>query len=84
MTYSPSVIITYTIRHLKHSDKVRFFYALKGRGKQQGIIKDCKIIQLGKTVLLVKPEHEKAVKDFLSEWKCGYKILHCSIASKEL
>ena len=84
MSLAPMTILTYNTRHLKYSDKVRFFYALKGRGKHQGIIKEFKIFQLGKTVLLVKPEHEEKVRKFLQEWKCPSKFFHALMKEEEL
>lgn len=70
--YVPRVLFTYSTEHLLKKDKVRFFYALKGRGDSKGIVERCKIEHLGRTVLLV-PEHFAAeVDEFLKYWKCAY------------
>ena len=79
----PVTIVTYTTRHLLYKDKVRFFYALKGRGKQEGIITRCQIKQLGKTVLMLKPRFEKDVVSFLKEWKCAFQIIHAQVTDSE-
>ncbi len=65
-------IFTYSTEHLLQKDKVRFYYALKGRDGVSGIIARLKIEQLGKTVLLVDTEHENEVTEFLQYWKCEF------------
>ncbi|MDP6293300.1 MAG: hypothetical protein QF486_05820 [Candidatus Woesearchaeota archaeon] len=84
MKLTPMIIVTYDTKHLVYKDKVRFFYALKGRGGQPGIIKECGIVQLAKTVLLVRPKQEKKVKEFLKEWKCKSKMIHCLMRPNEI
>ena len=58
--YLVKIIFSYAISQLKIKDKVRFYYALKGRDGKSGIIKFYNIDQLGKTVLLVDKKHEPA------------------------
>ncbi len=67
-------IITYSLTHLAQKDKVRFYYALKGRDGKTGIIKTCQIKQLAKGVLQVAPKHVSQVIEFLQYWKCTHKI----------
>ena len=64
------VIFTYRIAHLKKKDKVRFYYALKGRDGKTGIVKKCSIFQLGRTVLMVSEKFEGEVSEFLEYWGC--------------
>ncbi len=71
--YSPKVIFMYSIGHLLKKDKVRFYYALKGRDGKSGIVKELKIEQLGRAVLLVPVKNEKEMDDFLKYWKCSFK-----------
>ena len=66
------VIFTYSTEHLAQKDKVRFYYALKGRDGVSGVIVSWKIEQLGKTVLLVDVAHEEDVTEFLQFWKCEF------------
>lgn len=66
------VIFTYSTEHLAQKDKVRFYYALKGRDGISGIIVAFNIEQLGKTVLLVDADREADVTEFLEFWKCEY------------
>lgn len=69
----PLLIFTYNTEHLPKKDKVRFYYALKGRDGKTGIVKRCKIEQLGRTVLLVPVQFSQDVNGFLQYWKCEYK-----------
>ncbi|MEK6849118.1 MAG: hypothetical protein AABY01_00960 [Nanoarchaeota archaeon] len=66
-----SVIFTYSIEHLSKTDKVRFYYALKGRDGKSGVVVAWNIEQLGRAVLLVSDAHEKNVREFLTFWKCN-------------
>ena len=66
-------LFTYSIKHLPHSDKVRFYYVLKGRNGKEGILKTYNIEQLAKTVLFVPNISVKDVDAFLALWKCPYK-----------
>jgi len=71
--YTPKLIFTYSIEHLLKKDKIRFYYALKGRDGKSGIVKKYKIEQLGRAVLLVNSRFENQVQEFLSLWKCKFK-----------
>jgi hypothetical protein len=71
--FIPRVIFTYSTEHLLKKDKVRFYYALKGRDGKTGIVKRCRIEQLGRTVLLVPEKFASDVDEFLRYWKCEYR-----------
>lgn len=71
--YSSKVIFTYSIEHLLKKDKIRFYYALKGRDGKTGVFKKYKIEQLGRAVLLVNIKFEKQVQEFLESWECKIK-----------
>jgi len=70
--YTARVIFTYSTEHLPKKDKVRFYYALKGRDGKTGIVKRCSIEHLGRAVLLVPEKHVAEVDEFLQYWKCEY------------
>jgi len=72
--YAEFAIVTYSLKHLAVKDKVRFYYALKGRSGKKGIVEEYKIEQLGRTVFLVKNEQLSKVKEFLQYWKCKAKV----------
>ena len=66
------LISTYSTKHLSNKDKVRFYYALKGRDGKSGLIKRLKIEYLGKTVLLVPARYEEDVQQFFQVWNLSY------------
>lgn len=68
--YTSSTIFTYSLEHLAKKDKIRFYYALKGRDGRSGIVQRCRIEQLGRAVLLVPSKYESHVAEFLAFWKC--------------
>ena len=74
--YSKKVIFTYSIEHLEKKDKIRFYYALKGRDGKSGIAKKCMINQLGRAVLLVPAKSEKEMTNFLEYWKCKFEKMN--------
>lgn len=67
------VLFTYSTKHLNKSDKVRFYYALKGRNNNPGVLKKYVYDHLAKTVLLVLKKNELPIEEFLNVWKCKYK-----------
>jgi hypothetical protein len=72
--YDSMVLFSYSTEHLLKKDKIRFYYALKGRDGKTGIVKACKIDQIGRAVLLVHDKFSDEVKDFLKLWKCKFEI----------
>lgn len=69
--YLDRVLFTYSLSHLTNSDKIRFYYALKGRDGKSGIVKEYHIQQLGRAVLLVPSPFEHDIESFLKLWKCS-------------
>ena len=71
--YSSMILFSYSTEHLLKKDKIRFYYALKGRDGSSGIVKSCRIDHLGRTVLLVPVKFAKEVEEFLELWKCRFR-----------
>lgn len=67
------VLFTYSTQHMSSSDKVRFHYSLKGRNKQQGLLKTVNGQHLGSTVLLIPKKQEQYVDEYFSVWNIPYK-----------
>ncbi len=66
------IIISYSIEHLPKTEKVKFFYALKGRNGKEGFIPKNNIKQLGRAVLLVPSESKFETFNFLKIWGCKF------------
>lgn len=77
------VLFTYSTKHMSSSDKVRFHYSLKGRNKQQGLLKTVDGKHLGSTVLLIPKEQEAYVDEYFAVWNIPYKK-HSIILQDEL
>ncbi len=65
-------LFSYSTRHLSKTDKIRFYYALKGRNGVSGFVARTKSQHIGKSVLLVPIEFEKDAIGFLEYWKCKF------------
>lgn len=70
--YEGMVLFTYSIDNMAYKDKVRFYYALKGRDGKGGMLAKQGVTQLGRAVILVPKKLAKEFDDFLKEWKCRY------------
>ncbi len=68
------LIYTYSTEHLAKKDKVRFYYALKGRDGKSGIVKNLKIEQLGRTVLLVHDRYKEDMEQFIRVWNLPFSV----------
>ena len=70
------VIFMYSTVHLLKKDKIRFYYALKGRDGKTGIVKRKTIQQLGRTVLMAEAKNKSEIEAFLNYWKCKFEMMH--------
>lgn len=66
------VLFTYSIDHMLQKDKVRFYYALKGRDGISGMLSKEGVLQLGRAVVIVSRELAPEFEEFFSLWKCDY------------
>ncbi|MFH1510200.1 MAG: hypothetical protein ABIF10_00790 [Candidatus Woesearchaeota archaeon] len=82
--YLPFVLFTYSISHLLQKDKVLFYYALKGRDGEHGMLANKAFIQVGRTVVLVPKADELEFSEFLSHWKCKFNKKDVFLDKKEL
>ena len=80
--YSPSVIFEFSTEHLLKKDKIRFYYALKGRDGKSGIKKTYNIQTLGRAVLLVSEKHADDIEAFLKQWGCKFKKIKVLIKNE--
>lgn len=66
------ILYTYSTEHFAKKDKVRFYYALKGRDGKSGIVKSLKIEHLGRTVLMVPEKYKEDMEQFIMIWNIPY------------
>ena len=72
---SKRTIFIYSSGHLAGSNKVKFFYALKGREKNPGLVDNKTIFQPSKKILIADSSKKEYVQSFLDFWKCTYEIV---------
>ena len=72
VNYEEMVLFTYSTTHLTKTNKVRFYYALKGRDGQSGVVKQYEVVHLGKTVLMVPGQYSQEIREFLNLWGCVF------------
>jgi hypothetical protein len=77
-TNRASHIIHYNSSHLSSTDQVRFFYDLRGRGDNPGILIDTKSTFLAKSVVQVPDKSLPVFKYFLKKWGCAYRLIKVS------
>ena len=72
--YKEMVIFTYSTEHLLKKDKIRFYYALKGRDGKSGIVNETHAEHIGSAVILVDQEFENEWQDFFRLWNIPYEM----------
>lgn len=77
------ILISYNSSNLSNNNKVKFYYALKGRDGLSGIIKHYDILFLGKGVLLLSYQYLNDIRNFLKIWNLSYKIIEISMFKGE-
>lgn len=76
------LIYTYSTEHFAKKDKVRFYYALKGRDGKSGIVKEFKIEHLGRTVLMVPEKYQEDMQQFIQIWNIPYTLRKVFVESE--
>lgn len=77
------VLYTYSTRHLTKKDKVRFYYALKGRDGKSGLVKEKQLIYLAKTVILATYRYDTEIQEFFKLWHIPFTKRHTVIGKPE-
>lgn len=73
------LLLLYSTSHLNNTEKVKFYYALKGRDGKSGIIRQLNIRQLAKSVLIVDQHHHDDITSFFNHWECPLEVNHILI-----
>ena len=77
------LLITYQTASLSPTNKVRFYYALKGRDKKSGITKLYDINHLAKQVFMISSKYKEDMKMFFLNWKIPYDVREIVLESYE-
>ncbi len=76
------ILFIYSSSHLSGSKKVRFFYALKGRDDNLGLIQETKAQFLAKSVILAPGSKQELWRSFFDFWGCKYREIIISRSGK--
>lgn len=68
--FEQKLLLQYSTSHLNSTEKVKFYYALKGRDGKSGILKQLNVEQLAKSVLLAEHHHHEDLQGFFKYWEC--------------
>lgn len=71
--WNERVLFTFSTQKFLKKDKIRFYYALKGRDGKSGVMKATKAEHLGSAVILAGVKYEKEWEDFFNLWKIPFK-----------
>ena len=77
------ILVTYDASSLSSNDKVKFYYALKGRDGKSGIIKLYDIQFLAKKVLFIPFQSKSDIIMFLKRWNLSYTIKEVILENEE-
>ena len=61
-------LYTYDLSKLKNSCKVRFVYALKGRGKEKGLVKELKGRFIAPGCFIIPVKNDKEMQEIMCKW----------------
>ncbi|MBT5274329.1 hypothetical protein HOH11_03100 [Candidatus Woesearchaeota archaeon] len=75
-------IYVYSSSHLTPTERVKFFYALKGRNGKPGILDTTQSVFFAKSVLSVLPAQFEEIEQFLKEWNCKFYIKKIKSSNK--
>jgi len=73
--FSSVGLIKYDISKIKGSNRIRFYYALSGRGKNKGILDSLKAKKLSDNIIIADYNIIEKIKEFLDYWKVEYTII---------
>jgi len=76
-------IFTYDLSHLKSSKKVLFVYLLKGRTKNDGLIKKFKGSFLVQSCFIIPQKNALEIEEIFNEWGIKYNRYDVNILTRK-
>lgn len=81
---SPYLLVTYSLTDLSQTQKVKFYYALKGRGTTKGFLEKTGALSLARSVFLIQAGELALTEAFVKAWKCHYHIRQVYLSPHQL
>jgi len=72
--FSSIAFLKYNLNKIKGSERVKFYYALQGRGTEKGFLNSIKAKKYSETVIICDYQEIEKLKEFLSLWKIEYQL----------
>ena len=72
--FSSIAFIKYDISKIKGSLRIRFYYALQGRGKSKGFLSTVGAKRYAESIVVCEYSIIEKIKPFFEQWKIDYKI----------
>ncbi len=66
--------LKYSIRNLRGAKRIRFYYALMGRGSSKGFLSEIKADRFSDNVIVCDYSEIEKLKDFFNSWRIEYTI----------
>ena len=71
--YISFILFKYELKGFSASNRIRFYYSLYGRKKDEdGILKELDALKFSDTILLCPVKNAEKMKDYFSSWKIKY------------
>ena len=67
-------LFTYSTQEFLKKDKIRFYYALKGRDGKSGIVKETSADHIGSAVIIVDEKYQDEWESFFKLWNIPYQM----------
>ncbi len=84
LTHEAYLLVSYSLTHLSQTEKVKFYYALKGRGNTKGIIEKTGALSLGRSVFLEQVNMQEEIQKFLTGWNCNFHLRKVYLSPHQL
>jgi len=78
------IMFIYSQKGFSQTKRMKFHYALNGRNKNPGILKQMNAVKLADTVVLVPLENSEEFKSFLSLWGISFKNFNVLIPQRTI
>ncbi len=68
------ILVTYSIKHLSNTEKVKLHYLLRGRNGSEGLLKEIAAEKLADTVLLVSKGNDVKITELFSKLNIPHQL----------
>lgn len=70
--FSQMTIFKYSLKGKNESERMRFYFSLYGRGKDEGILKEYDMLKFSGSTILCPTSFLESAKDYLNSWNINF------------